>query len=83
MAKGDVEVHPQGDSWAVKVEGESSPRSTHDRKSDAVDSGRALAKSMRVEFIEKTVTIASTRQRLRPARCFGGRGQGIDPPAAA
>ena len=28
MAKGDVEIHPQGDSWAVKVEGEDSPRST-------------------------------------------------------
>ena len=53
MAKGDVEVHPQGDTWAVKVEGDSAARSTHDRKSDAVDSGRALAKSMRVEFIVK------------------------------
>jgi len=53
MAKGDVEVHPQGDSWAVKVEGDSSPRSTHDRKSDAVDSGRALAKSLNVEFVVK------------------------------
>jgi hypothetical protein len=26
MAKGDVEVHPQGDTWAVKVEGDSAPR---------------------------------------------------------
>jgi hypothetical protein len=43
MAKGDVEVQPQGEQWAVKVEGDSAPRSTHDRKSDAVDSGRALA----------------------------------------
>jgi len=51
--EGDVEVHPQGDSWAVKVEGDSSPRSTHDRKSDAVDSGRALAKSLNVEFVVK------------------------------
>ena len=54
MAKGDVEVHPQGDSWAVKVEGAGSPRSTHDRKSEAVDSGRALAKSLAVEFVVKT-----------------------------
>ena len=53
MAKGDVEVHPQGDGWEVKVEGDSSPRTTHDRRSDAVDSGRALAKSLRVEFIVK------------------------------
>jgi hypothetical protein len=53
MAKGDVEVHPQGNTWAVKVEGDLAPRSTHERKSDAVDSGRALAKSMRVEFIVK------------------------------
>jgi hypothetical protein len=43
----------QGDSWVVKVERESSGRSTHDRKSDAVDSGRALAKSMQVEFVVK------------------------------
>lgn len=54
MAKGDVEVQPQGEQWAVKVEGDSSPRSTHDRKSDAVDSGRALAKSLAVEFVVKT-----------------------------
>jgi hypothetical protein len=53
MAKGDVEVHPQGNSWAVKVEGDSSPRSTHARKSDAVDSGQALAKSLQVEFVVK------------------------------
>jgi Uncharacterized protein conserved in bacteria (DUF2188) len=53
MPKGDVEVHPQGDSWAVKIEGEGSPRSTHQRKSDAVDSGRALAKSLQVEFVVK------------------------------
>ena len=53
MAKGDVEVHPQGDSWAVKVEGEGSPRSMHDRKSDAVDSGRTLAKSSKAEFVVK------------------------------
>jgi len=53
MAKGDVEVHPQGDSWAVKVEGDSSPRTSHDRKTDAVDSGRALAKSFQVEFVVK------------------------------
>lgn len=53
MAKGDVEVHPQDDSWAVKVEGEASPKSTHARKTDAVDSGRALAKSLKVEFVVK------------------------------
>lgn len=53
MAEGDVEVHPQDDSWAVKVEGEASPKSTHDRKTDAVDSGRALAKSLKVEFVVK------------------------------
>ena len=53
MPKGDVEVHPQGDSWAVKIQGEGSPRSTHQRKSDAVDSGRALAKSLQVEFVVK------------------------------
>ena len=53
MAKGDVEVQPQGERWAVKVEGEDSPRSTHDRKADAVDSGRSLAKSLAVEFVAK------------------------------
>ncbi len=37
MAKGDVEVAPQGDSWTVKVEGEATPRSAHERKSDAVE----------------------------------------------
>lgn len=55
MAKGDVEVQPQGESWVVKVEGESSAKSTHERKSDAVDSGRALAKSMQVEFVVKNL----------------------------
>ena len=53
MAKGDVEVHPQGASWVVVLEGDPSSRSTHDRKEGAVDYGRALAKSMRVEFIVK------------------------------
>ena len=53
MAKGDVEVHPLSDAWAVKVEGDGVPRSTHERKSDAVESGRELAKSLQVEFIVK------------------------------
>lgn len=53
MAKGDVEVAPQRDSWVVKVDGDPAPRATHDRKSDAVDDGRALAKSLRVEFVVK------------------------------
>ena len=53
MAKGDVEVAPAGDSWTVKVEGEGTPRSAHDRKSEAVESGRALAKTLKVEVIVK------------------------------
>ena len=54
MAKGGVEVvHPLSDAWAVKVEGDGVPRSTHERKSDAVESGRALAKSLKGKFIVK------------------------------
>jgi hypothetical protein len=53
MAKGDVEVHPQDGSWAVKVEGEGVPRSTHENKTDAIGSGKALAKSLGAELIVK------------------------------
>jgi hypothetical protein len=53
MAKGDVEVHPLSDAWAVKVEGEGVPRSTHELKTEAVSSGKALAKALGVEFIVK------------------------------
>ena len=53
MAKGDVEVHPLSDAWAVRVEGEGMPRSNQERKSDAIESGRALAISLNVEFIVK------------------------------
>jgi len=53
MAEGDVEVHPQRGFWIVKVEGQRFGSSMHVLESDAVDSGRALARSMRVGFVER------------------------------
>lgn len=37
----------------MKVEGEGSPRSAHEGKAEAVEAGRALAKSLAVEFVVK------------------------------
>jgi len=37
----------------VKVEGDSSPRSTHYRNSDAVDFGRGACQSLQAEFVAK------------------------------
>jgi hypothetical protein len=54
MAKGDIEVHPQGEYWAVRVEGEPSPRALYDLKADALDHGRGLARQLKVELVVKT-----------------------------
>jgi hypothetical protein len=49
--KRDVHVVPREDGWAVRREGASRDSSHHDRKSDAVDSGRGTARRDGVELV--------------------------------
>lgn len=50
-SKNSVHVVPRDGGWAVKREGSSRDSSHHERKSDALDTGRATARREGVEFV--------------------------------
>jgi hypothetical protein len=51
MPKKDVHIVPRDGGWAVRREGATRDSSHHDRKSDAVDSGRGTARRDGVELV--------------------------------
>ncbi|WP_046656927.1 DUF2188 domain-containing protein [Lysobacter capsici] len=51
MSKKDVHVVPHPEGWAVKREGADRASSIHDRKADALDVGRDLARKDEVELV--------------------------------
>ena len=64
--KRDVHVVPREDGWAVRREGASRDSSHHDRKSDAVESGRGTARRDGVEVVS-TARTAASRTAIRTA----------------
>jgi hypothetical protein len=55
MPKGDVETYHQDGTWKNKVEGDDSAESTHDTKDEAIQAGRDMARSRKVEHIIKNM----------------------------
>lgn len=51
MSKRDIHVVPHPDGWAVKREGAERASSVHERKVDALEAGRALARKDEVELV--------------------------------
>lgn len=51
MSKKNVHVVPHPEGWAVKREGADRASSVHDRKADALDAGRDLARKDEVELV--------------------------------
>lgn len=67
MAKRDVHVVPRGDGWAVRREGASRDSSHHDRKTEAVSSGRVTAKREGVELVSH-----GRNGRIQDSDSYGG-----------
>jgi hypothetical protein len=55
MPRGDVETYHQDGMWKNKVEGDDSAESTHDTKDGAIQAGRDMARSRKVEHIIKNM----------------------------
>lgn len=51
MSKRDIHVVPHPDGWAVKREGAERASSVHERKADAEEAGRDLARKDEVELV--------------------------------
>lgn len=51
MSERDIHVVPHPDGWAVKREGAERASSVHERKVDALEAGRALARKDEVELV--------------------------------
>ncbi|UZW58922.1 DUF2188 domain-containing protein [Lysobacter enzymogenes] len=51
MSKRDIHVVPHPDGWAVKREGAERASSVHERKADAGEAGRDLARKDEVELV--------------------------------
>ncbi|WP_243095463.1 MULTISPECIES: DUF2188 domain-containing protein [Thermus] len=49
--KPKIDVGPHGDQWAVKETGKEKPLATFERKKEAEEYGRKLAKEMETELI--------------------------------
>lgn len=51
MSWKNVHVVPAGNKWAVKVEGQKTPVSTHRTQADAIQAGKPIAQQNRAEEV--------------------------------
>lgn len=66
MAKGRPHVVRHDDGWAVRREGSERASSVHDHQSDAINTGRGIARREHTEFV-----IHGENGRLRDSDSYG------------
>ena len=47
----NVHIVPAGNKWAVKIEGQKAPVSTHNKQQNAIEAGRPVARREQAELV--------------------------------